>query len=401
MLDSQLQNLLNLYNQALSKNRPKVIIEIRGLAAINLRASLPNAEKEGLFERQRLPLSDLADTTEGLALAYQRALELQTQLRTNTFSFERWPTSKTIRQHLKLTATIDTLIPKLEAEYFKDRPSTATTSNTWKESYLCFYKKIPKQKRPTFVIVDQHIRTTYDVSSRQRQQAKVAFGFLAKFLNWTSSEVERLKKIESNYKVKKRTLEKFEDLVALGDALTGNIAIAYRLLLTYGCRPSDLFMIDPASLAPEHKGIIQIKEGGKSKSGRVVAPAHTGLYERWELWTIADQLPTSTRDTLKKKGAQISQQFKRAGIAMPAYDLRHTAAAKFRSRGVPSEIAARSLGHRTSTHESAYLAHMRQDQESEALLLVLENNPDRVVLEKELQLPKHLQPVKPKTKRKK
>lgn len=401
MLDLELQNLLNLYNQALSKNKPKVIIEIRGIAAVNLRASLPHATKSGLFERQRLPLSDLANTVEGLAVAYQRGLELQTQLRTNTFSFERWPTSKTMRLHLKLTATIGTLIPKLEEEYFKDRPSTSTTANTWKESYLCFYKKIPKEKRPTFEIIDQHIRTTYDISSRQRQQAKIAFGFLAKFLDWSSSEVDRLSKIESNYKVKKRTLEKFEDLVALGDSLSGKIAIAYRLMMTYGCRPSDLFMIEPASLAQEYKGIIQIKEGGKSKNSRVVAPAHTGLYERWELWAVADQLPTSTRDTLKKKGAQISQLFRRAGIPMPAYNLRHTAAAKFRSRGVPSEIAARSLGHRTSTHESAYLAHMREDQESEALLLVLENNPDRVVLEKEMDIPKHLLPVKPKTKRKK
>ena len=387
----ELKVLIATYNQSLKQSRPKVAIESRGKYSIGLRAYLPGRRGEPV-EQRRLPLLDLQLSIVGVSIAYQRALELQTQLRTNTFKWDLWPSVESRRKERIKQSTLFDLLNDLEREYFKDRESNTTTKNTWRDCYLTHYRRVSPHIRPTPQIVVNFIRNNYAVDSRIRQHAKIAFAFLGRFLKWSQLDIDRINSIQSTYQRKSRQLELPEHLIALGDTLSGDVAVSFRLLLTYGCRPHELFLIDPSTLDPKCGGVLKIKEGGKSKISRLAMPVFPQLYDRWCLWEYADKLPVSNSETLRGRGQMITSQFARAGISFTPYNLRHTGASGHRASGVPSEIAARSMGHLTSTHEQIYLADMREDLERESLIKILADRPNQIEVDTVV-LPDRLKPT--------
>lgn len=396
--ESVITSSITNYNTLLSQESPLVVMQLRGKSSLYLRSTLPNKDCPG-SSRQRIALSDLSATPEGLAMAFKKACELQTQLRTNTFEWWRWPSKSDLAALKEVKQTLEELIPALEDHYFHTRERTSTKLDTWKRSYLIFYRAYLKKNTsvPTPNILEKFIRERYPIDSRNRENAKIAFIFLGKYLKWANFGLEQISSIECSYKAGVRSLEDFGSLVKIADGLKGKVAINYKLMLVYGLRPHELFLIDPVSLDPKYKGVISVKEGGKSRAGRLAMPVHAGLYERWQMWTFADKLPTSKARTLGRQGALVGRQFRRAGITFPAYNLRHSAAAKFRGRGIHSDIASRSMGHSAETHRSVYLRWMDVDYEREVLDQLSAANPDRDDFNNLPPLPEHLIPKPPRT----
>ena len=102
-------------------------------------------------------------------------------------------------------------------------------------------------------------------------------------------------------------------------------------------------------------------------------PRDRKLVKEWDLFgTGQERLP----ETFGKKAAHpeqcVSMQFNRArleaGIKYPAYALRHSWAINSIKKGTNIRLAARSLGHTVSEHESTYLTWITEKEMEDAML---------------------------------
>ncbi|MEB3199365.1 MAG: site-specific integrase [Synechococcaceae cyanobacterium] len=136
--------------------------------------------------------------------------------------------------------------------------------------------------------------------------------------------------------------------------------LVYGLMATYGLRNHEVFFADLSTLAPGGDRVLRVLPGTKTGEHQVW-PFQPEWVERFELERLGRDprcLPPVARDlnrtTLRQVGQRVSEQFRRYGLAVTPYDLRHAWAVRTIHIGLPDTVAARMMGHSVAIHTRTY-----------------------------------------------
>jgi integrase len=136
--------------------------------------------------------------------------------------------------------------------------------------------------------------------------------------------------------------------------------LAFGLMATYGLRNHEVFFCDCSALAPGGDRVLRVLPTSKTGEHQVwpFQPdwvGHFGLErlgrDRFALPKVGTDL---RRTTLQQVGRRVAEQFRRYGLPITPYDLRHAWAVRTIHIGLPDTVAARMMGHSVAIHTRTY-----------------------------------------------
>jgi integrase len=131
-------------------------------------------------------------------------------------------------------------------------------------------------------------------------------------------------------------------------------------MATYGLRNHEVFFTDLSALAPGGDRVLRVLPTSKTGEHQVW-PFQPEWVERFELPRLGldrGLLPAVRTDlrhtTLQQVGRRVAEQFRRYGMPLTPYDLRHAWAVRTIHIGLPDTVAARMMGHSVAIHTRTY-----------------------------------------------
>jgi len=352
------EQLLRDANERLRGRRCRCRIELRK-KALCLRATLP-AREGGKPKQQRLPLGAPA-TPAGLSDAEFKALKLDSEIRSKTFSWASWLQDDDDSSAQRNAVTRDEFHAmakglherKVRVKAKRDPKAEARGAESWRKRWSCALNKLPAgqiTQRTLLAVVNQ-----LEEGSSARRETGLVFGMVAKELGWDQQAIRNAGMGYGRRMLKKRDIPSDAAIEAAFDTLLKQAphwARIWGLVATYGARPSEL---GTATLRED--GVLLIKDS-KTNRPRAVTPTKSEWVARFQLHTLPE--PPGKRD-----GYSISTNCnaarRRAGIKFPIYALRHAAAIRLLVAGVPAELAAKLLGHSAAMFTETYTAWISEE----------------------------------------
>ncbi len=350
---------------------------------LGLRGPLPCVRGTAAQPVQRISLG-LPASEAGLGQALERLEEVCEQLRTGRFQWDRWRRRReapavpagaadpvAIGEEPPLA--IERLLKGFEAGFFAEprrRRRPAGSRSTWSGAYLPYLRRLQRQvvapgggaERTLDAELLEQVLESYPLASRSRQQCGIALAALARHLglelpaDWSERSggyglhVARFRGLPSDGRI----LELVE--------LIPNPAwrLAYGLMATYGLRNHEVFFCDVSALAPGGDRVLRVLPTSKTGEHQVW-PFQPDWVERFgleELGRGRQTLPAVGTDlrrtTLQQVGRRVAEQFRRYGLPITPYDLRHAWAVRTIHIGLPDTVAARMMGHSVAIHTRTY-----------------------------------------------
>ena len=354
-------------------------LEIRG-GRLGLRGPLPNRLGAGQAQVQRLSLGLTASPT-GLTIALERLAKLRQELASGRFQWHEWKRNSTIAVGGGATGggsiagglAFRPLAEQLEAfeVAFRNDPKRrrrpAGSRSTWAAAYR------PYLRRLAAYAADQHpgrldgdllveVLESYELSSRSRQQCGVALAALARHLQLELPDDWRDR--AAGYGLH---LTRFRPLPTDSQILELVLQIpnprwrlAYGLMATYGLRNHEVFFCDGSALAPGADRVLRVLPTSKTGEHQVwpFQPEWIDHFDLERLGRDPKALPIVNLDlrrtTLQQVGRRVAEQFRRYGLPITPYDLRHAWAVRTIHIGLPDTVAARMMGHSVAIHTRTY-----------------------------------------------
>ena len=359
-------------NAALASIGIGLRIECRG-RRLNLRGLFPGREKPGQRSVQRLSLG-LENDRDGLREAEQIARVIDAQLKRNQFRWEQWiktPAQKTTPSgpSSRARALLDQQLGSFEQAFFADprrRRSPSGSRTTWTGAYNPYLRRLRtlagKDNGPVTAELLLQTLHSYPDGSRSRQQCSTALGGLARHLELELPEHWRAE--AAGYGLHRA---RFRQLPSDQQILEGILQIpnprwrlAYGLMATYGLRNHEVFFSDLSALSAEGDRVIRVLPTTKTGEHQVW-PFNPEWVERFDLLTLGREphaLPVISTDlrrtTLQQVGRRVTEQFRRYGLPLTPYDLRHAWAVRTIHIGLPDTVSARMMGHSVAIHTRTY-----------------------------------------------
>jgi integrase len=247
------------------------------------------------------------------------------------------------------------------------RRNPAGCRSTWRSAYLPYLRRLarlavgPVPQELTTELLAQ-VLESFDPASRSRQQCGIALAALARHeglelpVDWGERSggygmhAARFRRLPSDAQI----LQLIERIPNPAWRL------AYGLMATYGLRNHEVFFCDLSPLAPGGDRVIRVLPISKTGEHQVW-PFQPDWVERFELERLGvetEALPQVCTDlrrtTLRQAGRQVAEQFKRYGLPITPYDLRHAWAVRTIHIGLPDTVAARMMGHSVAIHTRTY-----------------------------------------------
>ena len=265
------------------------------------------------------------------------------------------------------------ILATFEQQFFADprrRRSPAGSRTTWTSAYLPYLRRLqqaagelglPLTSAPPLWLLEQ-VLESYPSASRGRQQCGTSLAALANQLgialpgDWS----ERAGGYGLHV-AQFRQLPNDEDILRWSERIPNpGWRLAYGLMATYGLRNHEIFFSDLSALASRGDRVI-----------RVLPTSKTGEHQIWPFqpeWVDAFGLPRLAeskgllppvgtdlgRTTLQQVGRRVAEQFRRYGLPLTPYDLRHAWAVRTIHLGLPDTVAARMMGHSVAIHTRTY-----------------------------------------------
>jgi integrase len=343
-------------NAVLAEEGIGLRLERRG-GRIGLRGSLPDPAAPGGRRVQRISLG-LPASEEGVDEASRQLRAVWAELEQGRFDHGRTPQD---------AAQADPL-EAFRAAFFAEprrRRRPAGSRSTWSGAYLPYVRRLLEQAGAgSGLTKEEFVRVleSYELGSRSRQQCAIALAAFARHLNlalpadWSERaagyglHAARFRQLPDDGRI----LELVETIPNAGWRL------AYGLMATYGLRNHEVFFCDLSALAP-----------GGDRVLRVLPTTKTGEHQVWPFrpeWVEAFGLERLGRDpgalprvstdlrrtTLQQVGRRVAEQFRRYGLPITPYDLRHAWAVRTIHIGLPDTVAARMMGHSVAIHTRTY-----------------------------------------------
>ncbi len=348
-------------------------IERRG-ERLGLRGPLPCRRGSGRLPVQRISLG-LAATPVGLESAGQQLRLVLRELQGQRFEWSQWSrgTGRAGQQRSPAGASRPDALPEtlaaFEAAFFADprrRRNPAGSRTTWRAAYQPYLRRLVRlaeaQQLELGAPLLEHTLESYALGSRSRQQAGTALAALARHLalalpaDWSERaggyglHAAQFRRLPSDSQI----LDLLEQIPNPGWRL------AYGLMATYGLRNHEVFFTDLSALAPGGDRVIRVLPTSKTGEHQVwpFRPEWVEHFELERLGCDPTLLPPVRTDlrrtTLQQAGRRVAEQFKRYGLPITPYDLRHAWAVRTIHIGLPDTVAARMMGHSVAIHTRTY-----------------------------------------------
>lgn len=317
-------------------------------------------DAEGVRKSRRVPLGLPANAGQ-LIEAESRVVSLAAEMGRSGTLPNPLPWSKEIRpgsgsQEARLL-TVSEALSQLEADFWRGKVRTSAAERTWGR-LDAEVKRLPQQATLTMDLLVAVAGSTAP-GSRSRLEACKVFKRVAKLVGVEGTE--RLDAIRTPYEPGQRDLPSDEELTAL--LLRLDQAHKYSwitwALVTYGCRPSEVF-----SLRPSDDGtakVITVKRKGKPPIWRTAMALP--LIERWGPRSVPwDVTAPAQYDSLEAKRitAAWGKWLVSQAPGMQLYDFRHCWAIRSIRESVPTGLAARCMGHDIAVHTRTYHRWLEQ-----------------------------------------
>ncbi|WP_416233322.1 site-specific integrase [Cyanobium gracile] len=366
-------------NRRLAASGTGLRLEIRQ-QRLGLRGPLPCPKGTPARPVQRISLG-LPATGAGVAVALEQLERVRQAVEQGRFSWEPWrrrpPAAAAPAPEVAQAVAppeAGELRPALagfEAAFFADprrRRRPAGSRSTWSGAYRPYLRRLAELAANTrgAAVVDapllERVLESYPLASRSRQQCGIALGALARHLqlalpdDWSERSggyglhVARFRGLPSDARI-----------LELAAAIPNpRWRLAYGLMATYGLRNHEVFFCDLSALAPGGDRVLRVLPTSKTGEHQVW-PFQPDWVERFGLEGLAESavgLPRVCTDlrrtTLQQVGRRVAEQFRRYGLPITPYDLRHAWAVRTIHIGLPDTVAARMMGHSVAIHTRTY-----------------------------------------------
>ena len=355
-------------NAALAEEGIGLRLERRG-GRIGLRGALPDPAAPGGRRVQRISL--------GLPASEQGVDEALRQLRLVWAELEqgRFDPGESLRAgadassgELPEEAARTDPLEAFRTAFFAEprrRRRPAGSRSTWSGAYLPYVRRLLDQAGDSSGLTQERfvrVLESYELGSRSRQQCAIALAAFARHrdlalpADWSERaagyglHAARFRQLPDDGRI----LELVETIPNAGWRLV------YGLMATYGLRNHEVFFCDLSALA-----------AGGDRVLRVLPTTKTGEHQVWPFrpeWVEAFALERLGRDpgalprvstdlrrtTLQQVGRRVAEQFRRYGLPITPYDLRHAWAVRTIHIGLPDTVAARMMGHSVAIHTRTY-----------------------------------------------
>ena len=268
---------------------------------------------------------------------------------------------------------LDPALAAFEQRFFADprrRRNPAGSRTTWTSAYLPYLRRLQQAadqlgltltSAPPPWLLEQ-VLESYPSSSRSRQQCGTSLAALAS--HWAIPLPPDWGERAGGYGLhvaQFRQLPKDEEILLWSERIPNpGWRLAYGLMATYGLRNHEIFFSDLSALSSRGDRVI-----------RVLPTSKTGEHQVWPFqpeWVEAFELPRLAegpgllppvcsdlrRTTLQQVGRRVAEQFRRYGLPLTPYDLRHAWAVRTIHLGLPDTVAARMMGHSVAIHTRTY-----------------------------------------------
>jgi len=348
-------------------------LELRG-ARIGLRGPLPCRRGRGTLLVQRISLGQPASDT-GLVAALAQLQQVAAQVSAGSFDWTPWARRGSRSPDAAARPTGDGAaqladrLAAFEAAFFSDprrRRNPAGTRTTWTAAYQPYLRRLARLAEqqalglgPELLL---HTLESYALASRSRQQAGTALAALARHLelelpaDWS----ERAAGYGLHAAQFRRLPSDSQILQVLEQIPNPGWRLAYGLMATYGLRNHEVFFCDLSALAPGGDRVIRVLPTSKTGEHQVwpFQPEWVEGFELERLGADPGLLPAVRTDlrrtTLQQAGRRVAEQFRRYGLPITPYDLRHAWAVRTIHIGLPDTVAARMMGHSVAIHTRTY-----------------------------------------------
>jgi hypothetical protein len=355
-------------NDLLAASGVSLRLERRG-QRLGLRGPLPCRRGGDSFPVQRISLG-LAATETGLAQARRELRRLQQQLQQQRFSWRDWSKATAKPQQTpEVMAPSEALLQRFQARFFSDprrRRNPAGSRSTWLGAYLPYLRRLlaAAAVRPQGLdaVLFLEVLDSYPPGSRSRQQGGTALAALARELGIAlpADWAERA----GGYGLHQAQFRHLPSDAEVAE-LVGRIPnpawrLVYGLMATYGLRNHEVFFTDLSALASGGDRVLRVLPTSKTGEHQVW-PFQPEWVDHFELPRLAESslaLPAVRTDlrqtTLQQVGRRVAEQFRRYGLPITPYDLRHAWAVRTIHIGLPDTVAARMMGHSVTIHTRTY-----------------------------------------------
>ncbi len=265
------------------------------------------------------------------------------------------------------------ILATFEHQFFADprrRRSPAGSRTTWTSAYLPYLRRLqqaagelglPLTTAPPPWLLEQ-VLESYPSASRGRQQCGTSLAALASQLgialpaDWS----ERAGGYGLHV-AQFRQLPNDQEILRWSERIPNpGWRLAYGLMATYGLRNHEIFFSDLSALASRGDRVIRVLPTSKTGEHQIW-PFQPEWVDAFELPRLADSkglLPPVRTDlgqtTLQQVGRRVAEQFRRYGLPLTPYDLRHAWAVRTIHLGLPDTVAARMMGHSVAIHTRTY-----------------------------------------------
>ncbi|KEF43211.1 MAG: integrase [Cyanobium sp. CACIAM 14] len=372
-------------NERLACSGIALRLEIRQ-RRLGLRGPLPCSKGTAARPVQRISLG-LPVTAAGVAAALTQLEAVQATLTQGSFRWDRWrrrpaavasaataPDTEPTSIPSEAAGKVAPLLASFEAAFFADprrRRRPAGSRSTWSGAYRPYLRRLAElaasdDAATAAPAIDaallERVLESYPLASRSRQQCGIALGALARHLELELPPDWRDRSGGYGLHVARfRGLPSDARILELVEAIPNpRWRLAYGLMATYGLRNHEVFFCDLSALAPGGDRVLRVLPTSKTGEHQVW-PFQPDWVERFDLERLghdAGGLPRVCTDlrrtTLQQVGRRVAEQFRRYGLPITPYDLRHAWAVRTIHIGLPDTVAARMMGHSVAIHTRTY-----------------------------------------------
>jgi hypothetical protein len=242
-------------------------------------------------------------------------------------------------------------VAKLEVAFWQGKVRTAAAERTW-DRLAYEARRLPAQATLTMDLLVAHAQRTTP-GSRSRLEVCKVFKRLAILVGL--SGVDRLDALKTPYEPGQRELpseQELKDLLERMDPVHKFSWITWALV-TYGCRPSEVF-----SLSPSEDGtarVLTVKRKGKPPVWRTamalpITSAPSSRSTPWEITSPAQYDSLEAKRITSAWGKWLNRQ----SPGLQLYDIRHGWAIRSIRESIPTGLAAKCMGHDIGVHTKTY-----------------------------------------------
>ena len=373
-LETQLEAVNDRLKEA--KRRVRVVVPSKRHRTLHLRATLPAMPEEIQSPPKRRYIKvEVAYTAQGIEEAEALAIDLNQDITDwrngRVFDWPKWNQPKK-RQRSDELETFASCIERLKTQFFeerKDDPMQQKIRRYWQTDRASQFKKLDVAL-PYSVGHMREVIESLPKNSSPRKRLSLACVQLMRLMREPIDLVEEIKALGRGYgkqSLNPRDIPGDAQILEDIDKIAPEWRWALQVFYLYGCRPHEIWEAEVLDNC-----LLRVSENTKTGL-RVAMPRDRNLVKEWDLFgTGQERLPETFGKRAVHPEQCVSMQFNRArleaGIEYTAYAIRHAWAINSIKKGTNIRLAARSLGHTVSEHESTYLTWITEKEMEDAML---------------------------------